>query len=209
MRKEPCFMEFNVTSLKCAHPMGSRQTRMLCCCSMGFFFIKMKSVTHTSDVLSPILECFDVGAAWGEACLPCPNSATRKEPIWNYSLAEPWDDAAVNWLLVLDLQPSIHCSVDSSPGKSWTQWPVFRRKLMNALWCRSCAGMEFALILLQASDASATGDSFMMKCCTLAWMIMNAVGTQVPVKGMPCVSTFLEALNVDALKVNANQLLQR
>ncbi|XP_035710508.1 fibrillin-2 isoform X2 [Folsomia candida] len=52
MRKEPCYMDFNTTTLQCGHPMSSRQTKMLCCCSMG--------------------------AAWGDACLPCPAPASAE-----------------------------------------------------------------------------------------------------------------------------------
>jgi len=50
MRKEPCYMVFNSTSLRCSKPMSQKQTKMLCCCSMG--------------------------EGWGDSCLPCPKPDT-------------------------------------------------------------------------------------------------------------------------------------
>lgn len=44
MRKEKCYLEY--TDGQCLHPMTNRQTRMVCCCSMG--------------------------RGWGDPCSPCP-----------------------------------------------------------------------------------------------------------------------------------------
>jgi len=41
MRKEMCFMEFNKSTLTCAQPMSNKQTKMLCCCSMGNTYLTL------------------------------------------------------------------------------------------------------------------------------------------------------------------------
>lgn len=54
MRKEPCYMEFNTSTLKCGQPMSNRQTKMVCCCSMGVSFISsvlFNSKRQLSNVL--------------------------------------------------------------------------------------------------------------------------------------------------------------